>query len=40
VDTGVHKEVDLFTWERTNRVEELRLAAQRSPHYQTSKVSR
>jgi S-adenosylmethionine synthetase len=40
VDTGVHKEVDLFTWERTNRVEELRLAAQRSSHYQTSKVSR
>ena len=23
----------LFTWERTNRVEDLRLAAQRSPHY-------
>ena len=28
----------LFSWERTNRVEELRLAAQRSPHYRSIKV--
>ncbi|HWZ28541.1 MAG TPA: methionine adenosyltransferase [Gemmatimonadales bacterium] len=27
-----------FSWERTNRVEELRLAAQRSPHYRSNKV--
>jgi len=36
VDKDVHKEVDLFTWERANRVEDLRLAAQRSRHYEAS----
>ena len=40
VDTDVDKEVELFTWERTNRVEDLRLAAQRSPHYETSRATR
>ena len=28
----------LFSWERTNRVEDLRLAAQRSPHHRPTKV--
>jgi S-adenosylmethionine synthetase len=28
-----------FSWERTNRVEELRLAAQRSKHYRSTKVT-
>jgi len=27
------QDVEFFTWEQTNRVEDLRLAAQRSPHY-------
>ncbi|HEX9610964.1 MAG TPA: methionine adenosyltransferase [Gemmatimonadales bacterium] len=27
------REVECFTWEQTNRVEDLRLAVQRSPHY-------
>jgi len=40
VDTDVDKEVELFTWERTNRVEDLRLAVQRSRHYETSKATR
>jgi S-adenosylmethionine synthetase len=40
VDADVNKEVNLFTWEHTNRVEDLRVAVQRSPHYQTTKVSR
>jgi S-adenosylmethionine synthetase len=30
---------DLFTWERVNRVEDLRLAAQRSPHHRLVKAS-
>src|SRR5438093_12462294 len=29
VDKDVNKDVDLFTWEQTNRVEDLRLAVQR-----------
>ena len=28
-----------FSWERTNRVEDLRLAVQRSPHYRSNKVT-
>ncbi|HMA45247.1 MAG TPA: methionine adenosyltransferase [Gemmatimonadales bacterium] len=32
------KDVLLFGWEQTNRVEDLRLAVQRSAHYQTAKV--
>jgi S-adenosylmethionine synthetase len=32
------KDVELFTWEETNRVEDLRLAAQRSKHYAPAKV--
>ena len=35
VDTGTTKDVEYFPWEKANRVEELRLAAQRSKHYQT-----
>jgi S-adenosylmethionine synthetase len=38
VDKDVDREVELFTWEHANRVEELRLAAQRSKHY-TKKVT-
>src|SRR5438445_565207 len=38
VDKDVDREVDLFTWEHANRVEDLRLAAQRSKHY-TKKVT-
>ncbi len=33
------REVELFTWEQTNRVEELRLAVQRSKHYQSARGS-
>ena len=40
VDTDVDKEVELFTWERTNRVEDLRLAVQRSRLYETSRATR
>jgi S-adenosylmethionine synthetase len=40
VHADVDKEVELFTWERTNRVEDLRLAAQRSRHYTTAKAGR
>src|SRR5207244_5013536 len=39
VDKDVTKDVDLFTWEQTNRVEDARLAAQRSKHYATKKVT-
>jgi S-adenosylmethionine synthetase len=31
--------LDLFTWERVNRVEDLRLAVQRSPHHRLVKAS-
>jgi len=33
------RETLLFGWEQTNRVEDLRLAAQRSKHYQTAKAT-
>src|SRR5256886_17518931 len=39
VDKDVDREVDLFTWEHANRVEDLRLAAQRSKHYSSKKVN-
>jgi S-adenosylmethionine synthetase len=39
VDKDVDREVELFTWEVTNRVEDLRLAVQRSKHYTTKKVT-
>jgi S-adenosylmethionine synthetase len=39
VDKDVDKEVELFTWEHANRVEDLRLAAQRSKHYPAKKVT-
>src|SRR5262249_58772464 len=29
----------LFSWEQTNRVEDLRLAVQRSPHHRSTKVT-
>jgi S-adenosylmethionine synthetase len=32
------REVDGFTWERTNRVEDLRLAVQRSPHFRVNQT--
>ncbi|MBI1967488.1 MAG: methionine adenosyltransferase [Gemmatimonadetes bacterium] len=35
VDKELNKEVEYFTWEQANRVEELRLAVQRSRHYST-----
>ncbi len=38
VDTDVDKEVELFSWEHANRVEDLRLAVQRSRHYETGKA--
>ena len=40
VHADVDKEVELFTWERANRVEDLRLAAQRSRHYTSAKAGR
>jgi len=33
------QELDFFTWEQTNRVEDLRLAVQRSPHYTAKKAT-
>ncbi len=39
VDKDVDREVDLFTWEQANRVEDLRLAVQRSRHYDAKKVT-
>jgi len=39
VDKDVNREVDLFTWEHANRVEDLRLAVQRSKHYSSKKVT-
>ena len=35
---GEH-DVELFTWEQTNRVEDLRLAVQRSKHYRTQQAN-
>jgi len=40
VDTDVAREVELFTWERVNRVEDLRLAVQRSRHYESRTAAR
>jgi S-adenosylmethionine synthetase len=37
-DQVTSQEVDCFTWEETNRVEDLRLAVQRSTHYTTTRV--
>jgi len=39
VDPDVTKDVEWFTWERLNRVEDLRLAVQRSRHYQAAKTT-
>src|SRR5260370_156488 len=39
VDKDVDREVELFTWEQTNRVEDLRLAVQGAKHYTTKKVT-
>ena len=39
VDPDVTKDVECFTWERMNRVEDLRLAVQRSRHYQAAKAT-
>jgi len=39
VDPDVTKEVECFTWERVNRVEDLRLAVQRSRHFQAAKAT-
>jgi len=39
VDPDVTKDVECFTWERVNRVEDLRLAVQRSGHYQAAKAT-
>src|SRR5690348_5704730 len=33
------REIELFTWEQTNRVEDLRLAVQRSRHWQPAKAN-
>ena len=38
VDKELNKEIEYFTWEQANRVEELRLAVQRSPHYTSQKT--
>ena len=39
VDKDVDREIELFTWERANRVEDLRLAVQRSKHYASKRVN-
>ena len=39
VDPDVTKDVEWFTWDRLNRVEDLRLAVQRSRHYQAAKTT-
>src|SRR5256885_1166674 len=39
VDPDVTRDVEWFTWERVNRVEDLRLAVQRSRHYQAAKTT-
>src|SRR6266516_4497720 len=39
VDKDVDREVELFTWEHANRVEDLRLAVQRSKHYSGKRVT-
>jgi S-adenosylmethionine synthetase len=40
VDTDVARDVELFTWERVNRVEDLRVAVQRSRHYESRTAAR
>jgi S-adenosylmethionine synthetase len=40
VGPDVDKEIDVFTWERTNRVEDLRVAVQASRHYAARAVAR
>jgi len=39
VDADVAKDVEYFTWEQVNRVEDLRLAVQRSRQYQAAKAT-
>jgi S-adenosylmethionine synthetase len=40
VGADVDREIDVFTWERTNRVEDLRLAVQRSRHFESPTAAR
>jgi S-adenosylmethionine synthetase len=40
VGPDIDREIDVFTWERTNRVEDLRLAVQRSSHYESQPAVR
>src|SRR5882672_9596280 len=40
VGPDVDKEIEVFTWERTNRVEDLRLAVQASRHYESRTAAR
>jgi len=40
VGPDVDREIDVFTWERTNRVEDLRLAVQASKHYEPRTAAR
>jgi S-adenosylmethionine synthetase len=40
VGADVDREIDVFTWERTNRVEDLRVAVQASRHYAARTVAR
>jgi S-adenosylmethionine synthetase len=40
VGPDVDREIEVFTWERTNRVEELRLAVQGSRHYESRVAAR
>jgi len=40
VGPDIDREIDVFTWERTNRVEDLRLAVQRSSHYESQPAAR
>ena len=40
VGADVDREIDVFTWERTNRVEDLRLAVQASKHYESRAAAR
>ena len=40
VGPDIDREIDVFTWERTNRVEDLRLAVQASKHYESKTAAR
>jgi S-adenosylmethionine synthetase len=40
VGPDVDRDIDVFTWERTNRVEDLRVAVQASRHYAARAVAR